>query len=222
VVVMSGFPVLDVGLFVPQVSVPGNTESGSSSRRHRSVNGHFLRGPIMLSWLGRACGLPGRAPLAMALALHFVAGIQGRKEGLRVSMDKLPMFGLNRSSKKRALEALEGAGLVRLHYDGQRSTMVTLLDVQPCGRFFLSGPITLSWLGRACKLPGKALAMALACWYVAGLRSRKGGLKVTTNTLAQFGLDRISKARGLKALEKAGLVCLNRDGQKSPSVTIAA
>jgi hypothetical protein len=62
---------------------------------------------------------------------------------------------------------------------------------------------------------------ALAIWHLAGLRSRKHDLRLTSQTLELFGIkDRSAKYRGLAALEKAGLISVQRETGKNPLVTI--
>ncbi len=41
--------------------------------RNSPIRGQFLRGPIPLPWLAAAANLPGKAPLAVALAIRFEA-----------------------------------------------------------------------------------------------------------------------------------------------------
>jgi hypothetical protein len=86
---------------------------------------------------------------------------------------------------------------------------------------FLAGPIPLEWLGRASRLPGKALATGLAIWFLSGLRKgERGGLKLTSATLEHFHVNRHAKSRALRALESAGLISIQRNGKKNPVVTI--
>jgi hypothetical protein len=86
---------------------------------------------------------------------------------------------------------------------------------------FLKGPIPLSWWGRACELPGKALAVASAIWWLAGVRGVKGDLRLTSSILERFGVtDRSTKYRALKALKEAGLIRVDVKHGKNPEVTI--
>jgi hypothetical protein len=79
--------------------------------------------------------------------------------------------------------------------------------------------VPLAWLSRASRLPGKALAVALAIWYVAGLE-RSGTVRLTTSTLREFNVGRKAAYRGLAALERAGLVQVERKRGRCPGVTI--
>jgi hypothetical protein len=84
---------------------------------------------------------------------------------------------------------------------------------------FLRGPIPLVWLHHAIKLPGKALAVGLALWFLCGCREREG-VTLTPQTLGQLGVGRKPGYRGLRALEVAGLVQVIRQAGKSPVVRI--
>jgi DNA-binding MarR family transcriptional regulator len=86
----------------------------------------------------------------------------------------------------------------------------------------LRGPIPLSWWTRACLVPGgkSILAVASAIWFESGLRQSFAGLKLTSATCGRFGLTPTAKSHSLRALEKAGLIRVERNAKKSPIVTI--
>jgi hypothetical protein len=87
------------------------------------------------------------------------------------------------------------------------------------GQKFLRGPIPLTWLSVACRLGGKALHVAIAIWFRAGVtRSREVLLSLSQG--AEFGFDRFAGSRGLAALERAGLVAVDRRTGRKPIVTI--
>ena len=84
---------------------------------------------------------------------------------------------------------------------------------------FIKGPIPLAWVQQAAKLPGRALHLGMALWYLAGVRrSNKGAIpyKVTKH----FGLNRYTVYRGLARLEKAGLVRVSRVRGRRLSFTL--
>lgn len=89
---------------------------------------------------------------------------------------------------------------------------------RPKGKF-LRGPVPLDWLRRAAGLPGKALAVGLALWFLCGCRKRKT-VRLTRRTLDRLGVARKPGYRGLRALERAGLVAVARQPGRSPVVTI--
>jgi hypothetical protein len=86
---------------------------------------------------------------------------------------------------------------------------------------YLRGPIDLAWLGRACALPGKALATALAIWWLRGMRKQSVGLCLTSQALKKFAvMNPWAKMRALDALEKAELIRVERQSGKNPLVSI--
>jgi len=88
------------------------------------------------------------------------------------------------------------------------------------GESFLKGPIPLNWLIAAGRLPGKATQVAIILWHMVGWL-RKNELVFPTGRCARtFGIDRNTAARGLRALEAAGLVQVERGKCKSPRVVL--
>jgi hypothetical protein len=60
-------------------------------------------------------------------ALWYLCGRNHNKLTFSVSNMSLSPFGLTRQDKYRGLEALEGAGLIKVERSGKRSIKVTLL-----------------------------------------------------------------------------------------------
>jgi len=87
------------------------------------------------------------------------------------------------------------------------------------GEHFLKGPVPLNWLAQAARCGSKALHVAIILWYRAGLK-RSPTVKIPRWTADKFGLRRHAKTRGLKALERAGLVRVKRQQGCSPEVTL--
>jgi hypothetical protein len=87
------------------------------------------------------------------------------------------------------------------------------------GEWFLKGPIPGEWLHRAAKLPARSLHVALAVWYLAGVGKRRQ-VKITWGVFAKFGVSPDAGRRGLTALERAGLVAVDRSPGRCPVVTI--
>jgi hypothetical protein len=110
------------GLRVPQVVVgecpEGAVQAPSATVqtvRHGWIKGKFLRNRIPLSWLGRACELGSLSALKTGLAIWYLSGLRGRQDNLLLTSDTLRRFGVHdRSSKYRALKALEQAGLIQV------------------------------------------------------------------------------------------------------------
>jgi hypothetical protein len=95
---------------------------------------------------------------------------------------------------------------------------------------FLRGPVPLSWLQAAGRLPGKTLHVALQLRFWAGVR-KQSTVRLNLSRLADWGVHRTAAARGLAHLERAGLarvrkspggvatvtIVEERDGQSEPS-----
>ena len=88
------------------------------------------------------------------------------------------------------------------------------------GECFLKGPIPADWLSRAAKLPGKALHVGLAIWFLAGLRASRR-VKLTQKALSLFGVNRSRTVYdGLQQLQSAGLIAVKRKRGRRPVVSI--
>lgn len=85
----------------------------------------------------------------------------------------------------------------------------TSTSSEPDKSWFLRGPIPGEWLSMAAELPGKALHVGMAIWYLKGL-TKRDSVKVTSKTRKKFSLRRDAYLRGLEQLEKAGLVRVER------------
>jgi hypothetical protein len=89
------------------------------------------------------------------------------------------------------------------------------------GEPYIGGPIPLSWVSTAVRLPGKAWHVASALWFV-GIRSRDKSptVSLTLKTLRRFGLSRWAVYHGLRYLQAAGLVRVERPAGQRLVVTI--
>jgi hypothetical protein len=84
---------------------------------------------------------------------------------------------------------------------------------------FLKGPIPLDWLGLADRLPGRTLAVALALWFEIGRKNRRR-VSLTRAIFVRLDVKPKAQYHGLRALEGAGLVRVDRRTGKNPTVTI--
>jgi DNA-binding MarR family transcriptional regulator len=73
------------------------------------------------------------------------------------------------------------------------------------GERFLKGPIPLKDIATAACLPGHALALFLAVHHQAALTG-KPVVTLPARLLADLGISRGAKSRGLKSLEQSGLI----------------
>ena len=80
---------------------------------------------------------------------------------------------------------------------------------------FLKDPISIDWLSRAAAQPGKALNVALAIQWLAGM-SKGQSVKVTQKALEYFHVSKDAYRDALNRLELAGLVVVTRlPGQRA-------
>jgi DNA-binding MarR family transcriptional regulator len=85
---------------------------------------------------------------------------------------------------------------------------------------FVKGPVPWEWLCAAGALPGKALHVGIYLWFLAGFgRSHDVALSVSAAARA-FGCDRATASRGLRLLQRAGLVEVAHHAGRKPTVTI--
>jgi DNA-binding transcriptional ArsR family regulator len=84
---------------------------------------------------------------------------------------------------------------------------------------FLKGPISMEWLSLAAKLPGKAFHLAVAIQWLAGM-SPAQKLKITAKALELLGVSKDAYRDGLRRLEEAGLVSVERRVGQFPWVSI--
>ena len=84
---------------------------------------------------------------------------------------------------------------------------------------FLRGPIPMAWLNEAARLPGKALNLGIAIWWLAGMAQTKT-FKLTGKALDQLGVSRDTAADALKRLEGRGLIRVQRAPGQRPTVEI--
>ena len=92
----------------------------------RRRKGSFLKGPIPISWLEKAGGLPGKT-LHVAVALWFAHGFE-KQSRFRFTPKWYVWLNIGPHALRRALQRLKEAGLIRLEYRPGRSPIVTLLD----------------------------------------------------------------------------------------------
>jgi hypothetical protein len=85
----------------------------------------FLKGPVPWLWLDRAARLPGKA-LALSLVLWREAN-RRRQSTVRLCLARVDL-GLDKYAARRALKALETAGLVSTLRKPGRGVEVTILD----------------------------------------------------------------------------------------------
>lgn len=84
----------------------------------------------------------------------------------------------------------------------------------PIKKKFLKGPIPLDWLTAAAQLPGKAINVGIALWWLDGM-SKTGILKLTRQSQLALNISKDAERDGLRRLQRAGLIELTtRPGQR--------
>lgn len=113
--------------------------------------------------------------------------------------------------------------LQRLREQGQAQStrQVSRLPVPsvPRGQLFLKGPIPMDWLSTALGAPGRALHVAVILWFRVGLK-RSRQVDFSLSAMELHGVSRRAAARGLVALERLGLVTVQRLPGRRPRVTV--
>lgn len=84
---------------------------------------------------------------------------------------------------------------------------------------FIAGPIDVPWVVQASRLGVKALLVGLALWHLKKLR-QADAFTVSNLMLQEWGVQPDAKSRALRALEKAGLITVERRGKRSPRVAL--
>ena len=101
----------------------------------------------------------------------------------------------------------------------QSTVQNTRLPRHHANGHFLKGPIPLTLINQATRLPGKAWHVYAAIWYLVGI-NRHSTVNLTNTALKQFNVNRDCKYRALKALEKTGLITVVRTNGKNSVVTL--
>jgi DNA-binding transcriptional ArsR family regulator len=84
---------------------------------------------------------------------------------------------------------------------------------------FLKGPIPWSWITAAAALPSRALLVGLCLWRLVGAM-KNDTVSFGNSYLQPLGIDRATKSRALRALERAGLIKVARQPGRFPKVTL--
>src|SRR5664280_1341869 len=111
---------------------------------------------------------------------------------------------------------------LRLDQDGARRSQGGTRRgrrVSPIRGKFIAGPIDVSWVVQASRLGVKALLVGLALWHLKRLRLADTFI-VSSLMMQEWGVQPDAKTRALRALERAGLIRIERRGKRSPRVTL--
>jgi DNA-binding transcriptional ArsR family regulator len=111
---------------------------------------------------------------------------------------------------------------LRLNQDGVKGSQGGTRKgrrASPIRRKFIAGPIDVQWVVQASGLGVKAQLVGLALWHLKGLR-RNDTFIVSNLMMREWGVQPDAKSRALRALERAGLIRVERQGKRSPKVTL--
>ncbi len=95
-----------------QKCVPSRSIVESQAKEPRKA-GLFIRGPIYMDWLKGVLRLPGRAPVVLALALVFQAGLE-KSQTIRLTRKLMTRFDIPPRTCYDALAKMERAELVKV------------------------------------------------------------------------------------------------------------
>jgi len=109
---------------------------------------------------------------------------------------------------------LDEGGVAQLQGDTRQGRRAS-----PIKGKFIAGPVDVSWVCQASHLGVKALLVGLALWHLKGLRKTDTFI-VSNLVLEDWGILPDAKWRALRALERAGLIRIDRRGRRSPVVTL--
>lgn len=101
----------------------------------------------------------------------------------------------------------------------QLDSVSGVLAEAPHRELFLRGPVPMDWLDRAAGLPGKALNVAIALWWLYGMK-KGGAIKLTRQALKYLHVKRDAASDGLGRLERAGLIRVERRPGQRPTIEI--
>ena len=86
-------------------------------------------------------------------------------------------------------------------------------------KHFIKGPVYLDWISPAAQLSGKAINVALAIHWLHGMNQGKP-FKITQSALTKFNLSNDAYLDGLRKLEKAKLVSVDRNPGQRALITV--
>ena len=79
----------------------------------------------------------------------------------------------------------------------------------PHKSLFIKGPIPMDWISRAAGLPGKAVNVALAIFWLHGM-AKNSPVKLTKRALSLLNVSRDAASDGVARLEAGGLISVER------------
>jgi hypothetical protein len=93
------------------------------------------------------------------------------------------------------------------------------LSLRQESKFFLHPKVQLVWIEKAAQLGIQTLVVGILLQFRA-LLSQKTEVTLPQDFLSRFEISRGVKQRALKNLEKAGLILVEQETGRSPSITV--
>ena len=90
----------------------------------KAPNGRFIKGPIPLSWIQKACTVGAEK---LALYLMYIKGLTGWSK-IPLKSAELERFGLSPKTRRVQLTKLEEAGLVKAEKAVGKKPVVTVIN----------------------------------------------------------------------------------------------
>src|SRR5262245_42169493 len=116
----------EIDLFDPEVfRIPPESEQAPAPKPTRQ-RCRFLKGPVPEPWLDRAMLLPGKA-LAVGVMLWLQSGIVKQRR-VTFCLSRAADKGIPAKTARRAIRALERAGLVAVKRKPGHGLLITILD----------------------------------------------------------------------------------------------
>ena len=81
-----------------------------------------------MGWVSRLANIPGKAPVLAGLMLFHLAGLKKTQERLPLCAKQMRQFGIrNVQTVRKALVAMEAAGLVAVERPPGRCPLITII-----------------------------------------------------------------------------------------------
>jgi hypothetical protein len=115
-----------IKLSAAKLRLKSNAPSTSKPKVPSLIGGHFVRGPVPVSWLAMASE-GGKGAAKVGQAIWHLSGMNKKALTVRLSNFVMQRWKVSRGQKTRAIKYLEAAGLISVERKGKCAPMVTIL-----------------------------------------------------------------------------------------------
>jgi len=102
-----------------------STEKLGEKRKYKKYRA-FIKGPIQLLWITKACKLT-KSAMRVALAISFLKGIHG-DTWFKLESSATEKFSLKRQSKSNGLQELQKEGLIQIKQDPGSLPLIKIIN----------------------------------------------------------------------------------------------